>query len=77
MWKILGCDDESSVVLYVVCPFIILHCEDLGFWCSFCWNIILKVKELLQNLGIGDHTAVVQDDDADDEAVPLHHDGIC
>ncbi|XP_024029997.1 phospholipase D zeta 1 [Morus notabilis] len=38
-----------------------------------------QVKEWLQNLGIGDHTAVVQDDDADDdaddEAVPLHHDG--
>ena len=36
------------------------------------WNIILKVKEWLQNLGIGD-TAMVQDDDEhDDEAVPLH-----
>ncbi|XP_043723030.1 phospholipase D zeta 1-like [Telopea speciosissima] len=34
-----------------------------------------QVKEWLQNLGIGDHTGVVQDDDeADDEAVPLHHD---
>ena len=36
---------------------------------------ILKVKEWLQNLGIGDHAPVVQDDDdADDETVPLHHD---
>ncbi|XP_042480758.1 phospholipase D zeta 1-like [Macadamia integrifolia] len=34
-----------------------------------------QVKEWLQNLGIGDHTGVVQDDDeADDEALPLHHD---
>ncbi|OVA12917.1 Phospholipase D/Transphosphatidylase [Macleaya cordata] len=34
-----------------------------------------QVKELLQNLGIGDHTTVVHDDDeADDEAVHLHHD---
>ncbi|KAF8392647.1 hypothetical protein HHK36_022996 [Tetracentron sinense] len=34
-----------------------------------------QVKEWLQNLGIGDHTAVLQDDDEpDDEAVPLHHD---
>lgn len=37
-------------------------------------NIILKVKEWLQNLGIGDHTDVVHDDeDVDDETVPLHH----
>ncbi|XP_022741381.1 phospholipase D zeta 1 isoform X2 [Durio zibethinus] len=34
-----------------------------------------QVKEWLQNLGIGDHTPVVQDDDEpDDDAVPLHHD---
>ncbi|XP_019054793.1 PREDICTED: phospholipase D zeta 1-like [Nelumbo nucifera] len=34
-----------------------------------------QVKEWLQNLGIGDHTTVVQDDDeADDDALPLHHD---
>ncbi|KAK9288199.1 hypothetical protein L1049_016648 [Liquidambar formosana] len=34
-----------------------------------------QVKEWLQNLGIGDHTAVVQDDDEpDDETIPLHHD---
>ncbi|KAM7485037.1 hypothetical protein LguiA_001046 [Lonicera macranthoides] len=33
-----------------------------------------QVKEWLQNLGIGDHTAVVQEDDeADDETVPLHN----
>ncbi|XP_021806239.1 phospholipase D zeta 1 isoform X1 [Prunus avium] len=33
-----------------------------------------QVKEWLQNLGIGDHTEVVQDDeDADDETVPLHN----
>lgn len=33
-----------------------------------------QVKEWLQNLGIGEHTAVVQDDDeADDESVPLAH----
>eukprot|EP00268_Persea_americana_P049344 TRINITY_DN5288_c0_g1_i2.p1 TRINITY_DN5288_c0_g1~~TRINITY_DN5288_c0_g1_i2.p1 ORF type:complete len:1115 (-),score=199.02 TRINITY_DN5288_c0_g1_i2:178-3522(-) len=33
-----------------------------------------QVKEWLQNLGIGDHTTVVQDDDdADDDPVPLHH----
>ncbi|XP_077218089.1 phospholipase D P1 [Tasmannia lanceolata] len=32
-----------------------------------------QVKEWLQNLGIGEHTAVAQDDDeADDETVPLH-----
>ncbi|PIA61265.1 hypothetical protein AQUCO_00300651v1 [Aquilegia coerulea] len=34
-----------------------------------------QVKEWLQSLGIGDHTTVVQDDDeADDDAVHLHHD---
>ncbi|XP_028795874.1 phospholipase D zeta 1 [Neltuma alba] len=34
-----------------------------------------QVKEWLNNLGIGEHTAVVQDDDeADDETVHLHHD---
>ncbi|KAJ7955153.1 Phospholipase [Quillaja saponaria] len=33
-----------------------------------------QVKEWLQNLGIVDHNAMVQDDDeADDETVPLHH----
>ena len=38
-------------------------------------NIILKVKEWLQNLGIGENTAMVHDDDeADDETVPLHQD---
>ncbi|XP_062108661.1 phospholipase D zeta 1 isoform X1 [Humulus lupulus] len=31
-----------------------------------------QVKEWLQNLGIGDHSAVVQDDE--DEAIPLQHD---
>ncbi|KAL6955598.1 phospholipase D, partial [Sarracenia purpurea var. burkii] len=35
------------------------------------------VREWLQNLGIGDHTAVVQDDDEpDDDTAPLHHDEI-
>ena len=44
-----------------------------GFWCNVHWNIILKVKEWLQNLGIGEHTAMAQDDDeGDDETVPLH-----
>ncbi|XWS14128.1 hypothetical protein CRYUN_Cryun36dG0096700 [Craigia yunnanensis] len=34
-----------------------------------------QVKEWLQNLGIGDHAPIVQDDDEpDDDAVPLHHD---
>ncbi|XP_061369328.1 phospholipase D zeta 1-like isoform X2 [Gastrolobium bilobum] len=34
-----------------------------------------QVKEWLQNLGIGEHTSMVQDDDeADDETVPLHTD---
>ncbi|KAB2095330.1 hypothetical protein ES319_A01G029300v1 [Gossypium barbadense] len=34
-----------------------------------------QVKEWLQNLGIGDHPPVVHDDDEpDDDAVPLHHD---
>ncbi|KAL7220740.1 hypothetical protein ACSBR2_013600 [Camellia fascicularis] len=34
-----------------------------------------QVREWLQNLGIGDHTTVVQDDDEhDDETVPSHHD---
>uniref|UniRef100_A0A5B7AMQ6 Phospholipase n=1 Tax=Davidia involucrata TaxID=16924 RepID=A0A5B7AMQ6_DAVIN len=34
-----------------------------------------QVREWLQNIGIGDHTAVVQDDDdPDDETVPLHQD---
>ncbi|KAK9087092.1 hypothetical protein Syun_029486 [Stephania yunnanensis] len=32
------------------------------------------VKEWLQNLGIGDHTVVQDDDEADDDAVHLHHD---
>ncbi|KAJ4722113.1 Phospholipase [Melia azedarach] len=36
-----------------------------------------QVKEWLQNLGIGDHMAVVQDDDeGDDDAVPVHHDEV-
>ena len=39
--------------------------------------IILKVKEWLQNLGIGDHAPIAQDDDEpDDDTVPLHHDEI-
>lgn len=57
------------------------HCllfisEVLGFDAVSRCNIILKVKEWLQNLGIGDHTAVVHDDDDDDDetAVPLQHD---
>lgn len=34
-----------------------------------------QVREWLQNLGIGDHTELVQDDDeADDETLPLHND---
>ncbi|CAL5337912.1 unnamed protein product [Camellia sinensis] len=34
-----------------------------------------QVREWLQNLGIGDHTTVVQDDDEhDDETVPSNHD---
>ncbi|XP_047334526.1 phospholipase D zeta 1-like [Impatiens glandulifera] len=34
-----------------------------------------QVKEWLQNLGIGDHPAVEhEDDDPDDDPVPLHHD---
>ncbi|XP_023000142.1 phospholipase D zeta 1 isoform X1 [Cucurbita maxima] len=34
-----------------------------------------QVKEWLQNLGIGEHTTVIQDEDGpDDEANPLHHD---
>lgn len=34
-----------------------------------------QVKEWLQNIGIGEHTAVVHDDDEpDEETVPLHHD---
>ncbi|KAF8394605.1 hypothetical protein HHK36_020819 [Tetracentron sinense] len=38
-------------------------------------SLLSEVKEWLQNLGIGDHTAVVQDDEEpDDEIVPLHHD---
>ncbi|KAM0954475.1 putative phospholipase D [Dioscorea sansibarensis] len=33
-----------------------------------------QVKEWLQNLGLGDHTPIVQDEDeADDETVPLQH----
>ncbi|XP_057488567.1 phospholipase D zeta 1-like isoform X1 [Actinidia eriantha] len=36
-----------------------------------------QVREWLQNLGIGDHTGVVQDDDEpDDETAPLHHEEI-
>ena len=43
----------------------------------FIDNLIFKVREWLQNLGIGDHTGVVQDDDEpDDETAPLHHDEI-
>ena len=35
-----------------------------------------KVKEWLQSLGIVDQVAVVQDDDEpDDGALPLHHEG--
>ncbi|XWS53571.1 hypothetical protein CRYUN_Cryun10bG0012800 [Craigia yunnanensis] len=34
-----------------------------------------QVKEWLQNLGIGEHAPALQDDDEpDDDAVPLHHD---
>ncbi|KAJ0979908.1 hypothetical protein J5N97_015382 [Dioscorea zingiberensis] len=33
-----------------------------------------QVKEWLQNLGLGDHTPIVQDEDeADDETIPLQH----
>lgn len=46
-----------------------------GFDVFVYWNIILKVKEWLQNLGIGDHAPVGQDDDEpDDDVVPLHND---
>ena len=39
----------------------------LPFYCN-------KVKEWIQNLGLGEHTSVVQDDDeADDESVPIPH----
>lgn len=39
--------------------------------------VIFKVREWLQNLGLGDQTAVVQDDDEpDDETAPLHPDEI-
>lgn len=39
--------------------------------------VIFKVREWLQNLGLGDHTSVVQDDDEpDDETAPLHPDEI-
>lgn len=38
--------------------------------------LISKVKEWLQSLGIVDQVAVVQDDDEpDDGAIPLHHEG--
>jgi len=54
---------------------LIFFWEGVWFWCAFYWKIILKVKEWLQNLGIGDHTPMVNDDDdADDETIPLHHD---
>ncbi|XAR48677.1 Phospholipase D [Bertholletia excelsa] len=33
-----------------------------------------QVREWLQNLGIGDHTALPDDDEPDDETVPLRHD---
>lgn len=43
----------------------------------FIDDVIFKVREWLQNLGLGDHTAVVQDDDEpDDETAPLHNDEI-
>lgn len=54
--------------------FIIYFGKVLGFDVVFHCNIVLKVKEWLQNLGIGDQHPVVQDDDEDDETVPLHHD---
>lgn len=45
---------------------------DIPFF--FLCNFAFKVKEWLQNLGIGEHTTVVQDDDdADEDPVPLHH----
>ena len=35
----------------------------------------MKVREWLQNLGIGDHTPVMQDDEeAEDETIPLRND---
>lgn len=47
-----------------------------GVWCGF-WKIILKVKEWLQNLGIGDHMAEVQvDDEGDDDTIHVHNDEI-
>lgn len=64
------------VTFYVFAPF----CQfiyDLGRFRSlmsiFHWKIILKVKEWLQNLGMGDHMAVVQEDDEGDE-IAVNHD---
>lgn len=64
-------DFYSFTTVYLeVC---ILYRFDIPFF-FFFWNFAFKVKEWLQNLGIGDHTTVVQDDDdADDDPVPLHH----
>lgn len=48
-----------------------------GFDEIFYRMAILKVKEWLQNLGIGDHLPVMQEDDDGDEVsvpVPVHSD---
>lgn len=49
------------------------YCSDYLY---FTLILILKVKEWLQNLGIGDHATVIQDEEADDEAIPSRMDEI-
>ncbi|KAK9107443.1 hypothetical protein Syun_023454 [Stephania yunnanensis] len=41
---------------------------------SLMFTSVVEVKEWLQNLGIGDHIVVQDEDEADDDAVHLHHD---
>lgn len=47
-----------------------------GFAAFVNMSLCCKVKEWLQNLGIGEHTAMVHNENEhDDETVPLDHDG--
>nr|KYP74381.1 Phospholipase D p1 [Cajanus cajan] len=55
-----------------VCALYVAFCSVVSF--IYLISNLVKVKEWLHNLGIVDHTVIVQDDEEpDDGAVPLHH----
>lgn len=66
--------DLSTYLHYAISTFPPHHWTysilTLKYWINFC-ILSLKVKEWLQNLGIGEHMPVVHDEDeADDVNVP-------